>query len=179
MELFRSHMCWSAAVPAARRPAPPQLIKRFEEQLDKNGLDKEVKVVHTGCFGLCEAGPVVIVYPEGAFYSRVKLEDVDEIVSEHLHQGPHRAASALQGNGRRGAASSTPWTTSTSTDKQKRVALRNCGVIDPENIDEYIAFDGYKALAKVLDRNDPRAGHRRGASSPACAAAAARASPPA
>ena len=64
-----------------------EIIKRFEEQIVKNGLDKEVKVVRTGCFGLCAAGPVVIVYPEGTFYSHVRVEDVDEIVTEHLLKG--------------------------------------------------------------------------------------------
>ncbi len=131
-----------------------ELIKRFEELVEKNGLDKEVKIVRTGCFGLCAAGPVVIVYPEGTFYSRVRVEDVDEIVNEHLIKGrivqhlvykeknlEHEQHLALE-----------------NIDfykKQRRIALRNCGVIDPENIDEYIAFDGYKALAKALTEMKP------------------------
>ncbi|MEA5070230.1 MAG: NADH-quinone oxidoreductase subunit NuoF, partial [Christensenellaceae bacterium] len=113
------------------------------------GLSKEVKLVHTGCFGLCEAGPVVIIYPEGAFYSRISDADVEEIVSEHLIKG--RIVTRLlykESVSESGAVRALD-----DVDfykKQKRVALRNCGVIDPENIDEYIAFDGYRALHKVL-----------------------------
>ncbi len=125
------------------------IIKKFEEELAANHIEKEVKIVPTGCFGLCETGPVVIVYPEGSFYSHIKPEDVSRIVSEHLLKGrivrdllykesiteDHRIRSLDEVSFYK---------------KQKRVALRNCGVIDPENIDEYIAFDGYKALEKCL-----------------------------
>ena len=107
--------------------------------------------MHTGCFGLCEAGPVVIVYPEGTFYSRVKVEDVDEIVSEHLLKGrmvEHLVYTDHATHEQN--ANQSPGRISIFTSMQKRVALRNCGVIDPENIDEYIAFDGYKALEKAL-----------------------------
>ena len=86
MELFRSHILICGGT-GCTSSGSAQLLKRFEELLEQNGLTKEIKLVHTGCFGLCEAGPVVIVYPEGAFYSRVKVEDVDEIVSEHLIKG--------------------------------------------------------------------------------------------
>jgi len=130
------------------------IIERFEEQIKKKGLDKEVKVVRTGCFGLCAAGPVVIIYPEGTFYSHVRVEDVDEIVSEHLLKG--RIVQHLvykektDGQERHMALENIEF-----YKKQKRIALRNCGVIDPENIDEYIAFDGYKALGKVLTEMKP------------------------
>ena len=132
-----------------------KLIERFEEQLKEKGLDKEVKVVRTGCFGLCEAGPVVIVYPEGTFYSRVKVEDVDEIVSEHLLKG--RKVQHLVYVDHKTHESSVQKSLSEIGfyKQQERVALRNCGVIDPENIDEYIAFDGYKALAKALTEMTP------------------------
>ena len=83
MELFRSHILICGGT-GCTSSGSAQLLKRFEELLEQNGLTKEIKLVHTGCFGLCEAGPVVIVYPEGAFYSRVKVEDVDEIVSEQI-----------------------------------------------------------------------------------------------
>ena len=86
MELYRSHVLVCGGT-GCSSSGSAKLIERFEEQLKEKGLDKEVKVVRTGCFGLCEAGPVVIVYPEGTFYSRVKVEDVDEIVSEHLLKG--------------------------------------------------------------------------------------------
>ncbi|MEG2702767.1 MAG: NAD(P)H-dependent oxidoreductase subunit E, partial [Clostridia bacterium] len=131
-----------------------QLIERFEEQIAKHGLDKEIKVVRTGCFGLCEAGPVVIVYPEGTFYSHIRPENVDEIVAEHLLKG--RIVQHLVYKEK--AQEEEQHLSLENIDfyrTQKRLALRNCGVIDPENIDEYIAFDGYKALAKVLTQMTP------------------------
>ncbi|NLF27749.1 MAG: (2Fe-2S) ferredoxin domain-containing protein, partial [Clostridiales bacterium] len=82
MELFRSHILVCGGT-GCTSSGSQLLLERFEKLLEKNGLSKEIKLVHTGCFGLCEAGPVVIVYPEGAFYSRVTVEDVDEIVGEH------------------------------------------------------------------------------------------------
>ena len=131
-----------------------EIIERFEEQINKNGLEKEVKIVRTGCFGLCAAGPVVIVYPEGTFYSRVRLEDVDEIVSEHLVKG--RIVQHLVYKDKNHEEEHNMALEDIEFyKKQKRIALRNCGVIDPENIDEYIAFDGYKALTKVLTEMKP------------------------
>ena len=153
MELFRSHILICGGT-GCTSSGSAQLLKRFEELLEKNNLTKEIKLVHTVCFGLCEAGPVVIVYPEGAFYSRVKLEDIDEIVNEHLIKG--RIVTRLLYHG-----SVEEDNTIKALDdvdfykKQKRVALRNCGVIDPENIEEYIAFDGYKALCKALTEMTP------------------------
>ena len=132
-----------------------KLIERFEAQIAEKGLDKEVKVVRTGCFGLCEAGPVVIIYPEGTFYSRVKEEDVDEIVGEHLLKG--RKVQRLVYVDHKTHESSVQKSLNEVGfyKQQMRVALRNCGVIDPENIDEYIAFDGYQALAKALTEMTP------------------------
>ncbi|MEA5146771.1 MAG: NAD(P)H-dependent oxidoreductase subunit E, partial [Candidatus Limiplasma sp.] len=131
-----------------------EIVERLEEQILKNGLDKEIKVVRTGCFGLCEAGPVVIVYPEGTFYSRVRAEDVQEIVDEHLIKGRIVQHLVYRDKGHEDehhlALEEIDF-----YKKQKRIALRNCGVIDPENIDEYIAFDGYKALSKVLTEMKP------------------------
>ena len=153
MELFRSHILICGGT-GCTSSGSARLVERFEELLEQNGLTKEIKLVHTGCFGLCEAGPVVIVYPEGAFYSRVKVEDVDEIVSEHLIKG--RIVQRLLYHG--SVAEDNTVKALDDVDfyrKQKRVALRNCGVIDPENIDEYIAFDGYKALHKVLTEMTP------------------------
>ncbi len=148
MELFRSHVLICGGT-GCTSSGSTELLKRFEELLAANGLEKEVKLVHTGCFGLCEAGPVVIVYPEGAFYSRIKLNDVETIVKEHLIKGRivqnllHK--DSVDANGTIRALDEIDF-----YKKQNRVALRNCGVIDPENINEYIAFDGYKALAKCL-----------------------------
>ena len=154
MELYRSHVLVCGGT-GCSSSGSAKLIERFEEQLKEKGLDKEVKVVRTGCFGLCEAGPVVIVYPEGTFYSRVQVEDVDEIVSEHLLKG--RKVQHLVYVDHKTHESSVQKSLSEIGfyKQQERVALRNCGVIDPENIDEYIAFDGYKALAKALTEMTP------------------------
>ena len=129
----------------------------FVSELDKQGLAEEVKVVQTGCFGLCALGPVVIVYPDGTFYSRVTEEDVAEIVSEHLLKG--RPVERLVYN-EVAEGHETPAAQSSLNDtifykSQYRLALRNCGVINPENIDEYIAMDGYAALGKVLTEMTP------------------------
>ncbi len=152
MDLFRAHVLVCGGT-GCSSSGSAELIKRFEEQIAKNGLDREVKVVRTGCFGLCEAGPVVIVYPEGTFYSRIRPDDVDEIVSEHLLKGR-----VVQHLVYKEKADEEQHVTLDNIDfyrPQMRLALRNCGVIDPENIDEYIAFDGYKALAKVLTEMTP------------------------
>lgn len=150
MDLFRAHVLVCAGT-GCSSSGSLELIKRFEEQIESSGLDKEVKVIRTGCFGLCEAGPVVIVYPEGTFYSRIRLEDVDEIVAEHLLKG--RIVQHLVYKEK--ADDEEDHVTLEEIDfyrTQKRLALRNCGVIDPENIDEAIAFDGYMALAKALNQ---------------------------
>ena len=148
MDLFRSTILVCGGT-GCTSSGSPKLYERFEQLLAEKGLDKEVKMVRTGCFGLCAAGPVVIVYPEGAFYSGIKVEDVDRIVEEHLIKG--RIVTDLLYKESMGADNEVKALDDIGFyEKQKRVALRNCGVIDPENIDEYIAFDGYKALAKVL-----------------------------
>ncbi len=129
----------------------------FREQIDANGLTDEVKLVQTGCFGLCALGPIVIIYPDGTFYSSVKAEDVKEIVEEHLLKG--RVVERLVYDETSTPKEELPNGVSLNdTDfykSQHRVALRNCGVIDPENIEEYIAVDGYAALAKVLTEMTP------------------------
>ena len=153
MDLFRAHVLVCGGT-GCSSSGSAELIKRFEEQIAKNGLDKEVKVVRTGCFGLCEAGPVVIVYPEGTFYSRIKVDDVDEIVSEHLLKGR-----IVQHLIYKEKADEEQHSTLENIDfyrPQLRLALRNCGRIDPENIDEYIAFDGYRALGKALTYLTPQ-----------------------
>ena len=125
------------------------IIKKFNEEIAKAGLEKEVRVINTGCFGLCETGPVVIVYPEAAFYSHIKVDDVERIVNEHLLKGRIVRDLLYKGS----VDESNKIRSLDEVDfykKQKRVALRNCGVINPEDINEYIAFDGYKALAKCL-----------------------------
>ena len=153
MDLFRSQVLICGGT-GCTSSGSAELIRLFEEKIKEVGLEKEVKVVRTGCFGLCEMGPVVIVYPEGAFYSHIKAENVEEIVNEHLLKG--RIVRRLLC---REAVEEEATKSLDEVDfykKQKRVALRNCGVIDPERIDEYIAFDGYKALAKVLTEMTPQ-----------------------
>ena len=148
MEYYRSQVliCTGTGCSSSNSPA---IIKRFEECIRNAGLENEIKVVRTGCFGLCENGPICIVYPEGAFYSHIKVDDVERIVSEHLVKGRVVAdllyKKSVTEDGKIRSLEEIDF-----YKKQKRVSLRNCGVIDPENINEYIAFDGYKALAKAL-----------------------------
>ncbi len=132
-----------------------QIIERLREEIKLQGLEKEVNVIRTGCFGLCALGPIMVVYPEGAFYSRVTPDDVPEIVSEHLLKGRIvkrllYQETVLDDNTTKSLNETTFYA------KQMRIALRNCGVINPENIDEYIAQDGYAALGKVLTEMTPQ-----------------------
>lgn len=133
------------------------LIEEFENRIQENGLADEVKIVRTGCFGLCALGPVVIVYPDGTFYSRVQKEDVAEIVSEHLLKGRivERLVYSDVDESVKEEAAHVSLNDTTFYKSQKRVALRNCGVINPESIDEYIAMDGYAALGKALTEMTP------------------------
>mgnify|MGYP003186833844 FL=1 len=150
--MYRSHVlvCGGTGCTSANSPA---IIEALEAQIAEKGLTDEIKVVQTGCHGLCALGPIMIVYPEGCFYSEVKVEDVPEIVEEHLLKGRIVKRLLYDDTVHQDVVKSIE-----STDfykKQKRVALRNCGVIDPENIDEYIAYDGYQALAKCLTEYTP------------------------
>ncbi len=131
----------------------PEIMAQFEQHAAANGIDKEIKVVKTGCFGLCEKGPIVVVYPEGATYSKVTPEDVKEIVEEHLVKGRIVKRLLLGDAEARDVAKSLENVGFFS--RQHRIALRNCGVINPEIIDEYIARDGYAALGKVLTKMTP------------------------
>ncbi|MBP5618780.1 MAG: NAD(P)H-dependent oxidoreductase subunit E, partial [Clostridia bacterium] len=133
------------------------LQQTFADELAAKGLQDEVKIVQTGCFGLCALGPVVIIHPEGTFYSRVTKEDVAEIVEEHLLKGrivkrlEYRDTGDLKLDTENVSLNDTAFYKA-----QKRIALRNCGVINPESIDEYIAMDGYAALGKVLTEMTPQ-----------------------
>jgi NADP-reducing hydrogenase subunit HndC len=150
--MYRSHVlvCGGAGCTSSHSE---EIIKALEEQIAAKGLADEIKVIKTGCFGLCAIGPIMIVYPEGSFYSEVKVEDVPEIVEEHLVKG-HIVKRLLYDE-------TVPLDTIKSLNqtafykKQKRVAMRNCGIINPESIDEYIALDGYQALAKCLTTLKP------------------------
>ena len=150
--MYRSHVlvCGGTGCTSANSPA---IIEALEAQIAEKGLTDEVKVVQTGCHGLCALGPIMIVYPEGCFYSEVKVEDVPEIVEEHLLKGRIVKRLLYDDTIHQDVVKSIE-----STDfykKQKRVALRNCGVINPEDIDEYIAYDGYQARAKCLTEYTP------------------------
>jgi NADH:ubiquinone oxidoreductase subunit F (NADH-binding)/(2Fe-2S) ferredoxin len=152
MDIFRSHVLVCGGT-GCTSSGSPKVIEAFHKHLKDKGIDNEVKVVQTGCHGLCELGPVIIVYPEGVFYSRVQEEDVEEIVSEHLLKGRIVKRLVYEESIEKDVIKSLD-----NVDfyrKQFRIALRNCGVIDPEDIDEYIAMDGYKAIAKVLTEMTP------------------------
>ncbi len=131
------------------------LKEKLAEELKLKGIDEEIKIVMTGCFGLCALGPIMIVYPEGTFYSRVTPEDIPEIVEEHLLKG--RIVDRLVYNDKSDdtAAEVASLSDTKFYKKQNRIALRNCGVINPEDIEEYIARDGYFALHKVLTEMTP------------------------
>ena len=152
--MYRSHVlvCGGTGCTSSNSP---KIIEQFEAQIKEKGLEDEVKVIRTGCFGLCALGPVVVVYPEGCFYSEVKVEDVPEIVEEHLLKG-RIVQRLLYDETKAGAQEEVkPLKETDFYKKQKRVALRNCGVINPEDINEYIAYDGYQALAKCLTELKP------------------------
>ena len=155
MSLYRSHVLICGGT-GCTSSGGAKLIDEFEAQLKANGLENEVKVVKTGCFGLCALGPVVVVYPEGAFYSRVQTEDVAEIVTEHLLKGRIVKRLVYDETINEGEDTIKSLNEVDFYKKQMRIALRNCGVINPENVEEYIAFDGYKALATVLTEMTPQ-----------------------
>ncbi|MBE6775565.1 MAG: NADH-quinone oxidoreductase subunit NuoF [Ruminococcaceae bacterium] len=150
--MYRSHVlvCGGTGCTSSNSQ---KIIETMEAELKAKGLENEVQVIRTGCFGLCALGPIMIVYPEGCFYSEVKVEDVPEIVEEHLLKG--RMVTRLLYK-----ETVTPDEIKGLNDtnfykKQKRVALGNCGVINPEDINEYIAYDGYQALGKCLTQLTP------------------------
>ncbi|MBQ7118524.1 MAG: NAD(P)H-dependent oxidoreductase subunit E, partial [Clostridia bacterium] len=150
--MYRSHVlvCGGTGCTSSNSQ---KIIETMEAELKAKGLENEVQVIRTGCFGLCALGPIMIVYPEGCFYSEVKVEDVPEIVEEHLLKG--RMVTRLLYK-----ETVTPEKIKGLNDtnfykKQKRVALGNCGVINPEDINEYIAYDGYQALGKCLTQLTP------------------------
>ena len=150
--MYRSHVLVCGGT-GCTSSGSVKIIEEFERELAATGLTEEVKVVKTGCFGLCALGPVVIVYPEGSFYSRVKAEDVKEIVDEHLLKG--RIVKRLLYTETVAEDKIKSLDQTDFYKKQMRVALRNCGVIDPEDINEYIAYDGYQALGRVLTEMTP------------------------
>ena len=150
--MYRSHVlvCGGTGCTSSNSQA---IIDALEKEIAANDLTEEVKVVRTGCFGLCALGPIMIVYPEGCFYSCVKVEDIPEIVSEHLLKG--RIVTRLLYDETVEESGIKALNETDFYKKQVRVALRNCGVINPESLDEYVANDGYQALAKCLTEYTP------------------------
>ncbi|MDD6261896.1 MAG: NADH-quinone oxidoreductase subunit NuoF [Clostridiales bacterium] len=150
--MYRSHVLVCGGT-GCTSSGSAKVIESLEKELAEQGLSEEIKVIRTGCFGLCSMGPIMIVYPDGSFYSGVQTEDIPEIVTEHLLKGRPVKRLLYQETVEEDVIKSL-----NQTDfyrKQKRVALRNCGVINPENIEEYIAYDGYEALGKVLTEYTP------------------------
>ena len=153
MDIVRSHILVCGGTGCTSQHSE-KIIEELNVQLVKNKLDKEVRVVKTGCFGLCELGPIMIVYPEGAFYSQVKPEDAKEIVEEHILKGRIVTRLLYQET----VIDENTIKNLNHTNfylKQKRVALRNSGLINPEKIEEYIAVEGYEALGRVLTTMKP------------------------
>ena len=152
MSFIRSHILVCTGTGCSSSNSQ-KIIEEFEKQLVAQGMEKEAKVVRTGCFGLCALGPIVTIYPEGACYTHVTVDDVEEIVSEHIVKGRIVKRLLNKNAGEEGAVTSL---TETQFYKhQQRIALRNCGVINPESIDEYIGVDGYAALGKILTEQIP------------------------
>ena len=152
MKIFRSHVLVCGGTGCSSSNSA-QIRQRFIDKIKEVNLDNEVQVIGTGCFGLCEAGPVVIIYPEGSFYARMTVDRVDEIVEEHLLKG--RIVTKYLYDESVKEEKLKALSEVNFYKKQKRVALRNCGLINPENINECIARDGYMALGKVLTEMTP------------------------
>jgi len=130
------------------------VVKAFETHLKEHGLQDDVKIIQTGCLGLCAKGPVVVVHPGSVYYEEVDPEKVEAIVNEHIVGGVPTDKYMLKEETTDGSPAKT-MTESDFYTKQERIALRNCGVIDPENIDEYIATGGYEALGRCLTEMTP------------------------
>ena len=151
--MYRSHVLVCGGT-GCTSSGSQQIMDTLKSEIEKNGLAEEVSVVQTGCHGLCALGPIMIIYPDATFYSMVKVEDIPEIVSEHLLKG--RVVTRLlyketvSPTGKIKALVDTDF-----YKKQHRIALRNCGIINPEVIEEYIGTGGYEALGKVLTEMTP------------------------
>ncbi len=150
--MFRSHVLVCGGT-GCTSSGSQKIMEALQTEIKKNGLEKEVAVVQTGCHGLCALGPIMIIYPEATFYSMVKEEDVPEIVTEHLLKGRVVTrlvySETITDNGLKSLNETNFYK------RQHRIALRNCGVINPENIEEYIGTHGYEALGKVLTEYTP------------------------
>ncbi|MEG0988318.1 MAG: NADH-quinone oxidoreductase subunit NuoF [Clostridium sp.] len=150
--MYRSHILVCGGT-GCTSSGSQQIMEVLKAEIDRNGLSEEVCVVQTGCHGLCALGPIMIVYPEATFYAMVKKEDIPEIISEHLLKG--RIVTRLLYNETVTPAGIKALTDTDFYRKQHRIALRNCGIINPEVIEEYIGTGGYQALGKVLTEMKP------------------------
>nr|WP_276857741.1 NADH-quinone oxidoreductase subunit NuoF [Intestinimonas timonensis] len=153
MNFVRSHILVCTGTGCSSSNSP-KIIEAFERELKVQGMEQEARVVKTGCFGLCAMGPVVLIYPEGAFYTHVTPDDVPEIVSEHIVKG--RIVQRLLHKEGENAERVTSLSDTRFYKNQYRIALRNCGVINPESIDEYIGTGGYEALGRALTEQTPQ-----------------------
>ena len=152
MDFYRAHVLVCGGSDCTSSDSE-KVRQELENQINKNNLSKQIKVITTGCFGLCAEGPVVVVYPEGVMYTMVRVGDVEEIVKEHFING--RPVKRLMAGARETEDAIKSLDNVGFFKRQVRIALRNCGIINPEDIDEYIAYDGYKALAKALTESTP------------------------
>ncbi len=150
--MYRSHVLVCGGT-GCTSSGSKEILATLQNEIEKIGLKDEVAVVQTGCHGLCALGPIMLIYPEGTFYSMVKVEDIPEIVSEHLLKG--RIVKRLLYNETVTEDGVKALEETDFYKKQHRIALRNCGVINPEIIDEYIGTRGYEALGKVLTEMTP------------------------
>lgn len=150
--MYRSHVLVCGGT-GCTSSGSQKIMETLQTEINNNGLANEVSVVQTGCHGLCALGPIMIIYPEATFYSMVKVEDIPEIVSEHLLKG--RIVTRLLYNETVTEDGIRSLNETNFYKKQHRIALRNCGVINPENIEEYIGTHGYEALGKVLTEYTP------------------------
>lgn len=153
MQIYRAHVLVCAGTGCTSSNSV-KIMDELELKLKENKLENEVQIVKTGCFGLCAEGPILVVYPEGAMYTMVQVSDVKEIVEEHLLKG--RVVKRLLAGDKESEDIAKNLDGIDFFTRQMRIALRNCGAINPENIDEYIAFDGYLALEKVLTEMQPQ-----------------------
>ncbi len=150
--MYRSHVLVCGGT-GCTSSGSQQIMETLKEEIRKAGLENEVSVVQTGCHGLCALGPIMIVYPDASFYSMVKVEDIPEIVQEHLLKG--RVVTRLLYQETVTPAGVKALIDTNFYKKQHRIALRNCGIINPEVIEEYIGTGGYQALGKVLTEMTP------------------------
>ena len=151
--MYRSHVLVCGGT-GCTSSGSPKIIETLQYEIKKQGLEDEIAVVETGCHGLCALGPIMIVYPEATFYSMIQPEDIAEIVAEHFLKGRVVTRLLYQETVSPGGGIKALCDTAFYK-KQHRIALRNCGVINPENIEEYIGTGGYQALGKVLTEMTP------------------------